>query len=191
MNQKLKKIWKISLPHQKKGDRTEHTLRVLKFAEQLARKEKADLGVVRFAAILHDIGKYKETKKKKHAVCGEEMSRPILKNFSFSEERKNNILHCVRRHSKHSGDKAKTLEAKIIQDADKLDRLSPVRMAIYFYVGALKGKKFSVIIKKVKKIVSDTKNFNTKSARELAKQKKKLCHEFIRNFEHDWVDIKR
>lgn len=174
--------------------RVGHSLRVAKFAESLAKKEGADMQVVQFAAILHDIGKYKETKEKNHCLLGAEIAVSILKDFKLSkdknkdERKKENIIHAIKVHSFMHKNLAETIEAKIIQDADKLDRLSPVRIADYFYYGSKKGKSFSSISNRIKNILKNTNSFNTKSAKAMAEERKRLCRKFMDIFERDFVD---
>lgn len=59
----LKKIEEISRKIHKGAKRSHdfsHTERVLALAEKIARKEKANLDVVKIAALLHDIGRMEE-----------------------------------------------------------------------------------------------------------------------------------
>ncbi len=190
MKPKLKKLLKEAVPHLKKAnpDRLNHTLRVLKIAEVLAKKEKADLEVVQFAAILHDVGKYKENKTFNHADVSAEMSKKILEKYNLTNVQKENIIHAVKEHSYHKQEAIESLEAKIIKDVDTIDRLSPARIINYFYYGSLKNRSVKEIIKKIDFVFQFTNIFLTKSGRKLAKEKKNLMDKFITSLKKDWID---
>ncbi len=190
MNQELKRLWKLCLPHLEKAnpDRANHTFRVLRFAEYLAEKEGADLEVVQFAAILHDIGKYKETDEEDHSVVSAKLAGPILKKFKLSDKKKENIIHCVRFHDPYIRVKVRTMEAKIIQDADIIDRLSPVKISQFFYFGALKGRSLTESLKRAERYVKNTYRPNTKTAKKMAERKKKFALGFLDEFDKDWAE---
>jgi uncharacterized protein len=190
MNCELNKLMSRAISYLKKADsdRLKHTLRVLKFAEEIAKTEKVNLKVIRFAAILHDIGKYKESKNRDHSLISVDLSKKILKNFNLDSNEVENILHCIKVHGLFKKKTAKTKEAEIIQDADKLDRLSTVRIANYFYYGGKKNRSFNEIIVHFRKEVVKTKEFNTKTGIKLAKLKREFALKFVDNFKLDWVE---
>lgn len=192
MKPKLKKLFLEVVPYLKKAnpDRLNHTLRVLNFAEQLAKREKADLEVIQFAAILHDVGKYKEDQTFNHADVSAEMSKKILKNYNLTKKQKENIVHAVKEHSYHKQGQLRTIEAKILKDADTLDRLSPARIINFFYYGALKKRTIPEIIKKVEFVFNFTEKISTPSGRILAKKKQKLAQDFVNSLKEDWVELK-
>ncbi len=178
----------LAYPYLKKAnaDRWHHTLRVLKFAEHLAKIEKADMEVVRFAAILHDVGKYKEPREN-HALAGWKIASRILKKFVLPKKKKENILHCILVHSWESHGKAKTKEAKIIQDADRLDRVSPTRVALHLYFAQKSKKDILSAVKSVERIIKETSVFNTNSASQIAESRIKASSQFIKLFEEDYI----
>lgn len=117
-----------------------HVERVLKTAVSLAKKEKADIGIVKIATYLHDIGR-KDLKEGDydHAAEGTKMARKILKNYKFSAEQINNICHCVETHRFRNNKVPKTKEAKCLHDADKLDVVGALGIArSYIYLGETK-----------------------------------------------------
>ena len=191
MNQKLKKLWNLSLPYLNKAnlDRANHTFRVLKFAESLAKKENADLEVVQFAAILHDVGKYKENELESHSKISAKIAPNILKELKLSEEKKKNIIHCIEVHSLDDNGKAKTIEAKVIQDADRLDRMSSVRIALYLYFAEQKKRSLLYSIEKAKKAIMEEQGFNTKTGKEMAAERKKESLDFINRIQSDFVEV--
>ncbi len=192
MDKRTKKLFKLVTPYLLKAnpDRLNHTLRVFKTATFLAEKEKADLNIVKFAALLHDVGKYKDFEGNHHAIIGGEISEKILKNFKLSPEKKEKIIYCVKQHCYDESINPELIEAKIIRDADTLDRLSPVRIASYFYYGGLKKRDYSEIVKRIETSLEYAKKFHTKTGKRLAERRRKLLDSFITSFKDDLIIIK-
>src|SRR4030042_4940517 len=68
----------------------DHTERVYELCFRLGRKERADLDVLRLAALLHDIGRDEEARsngRSCHAEKGAVLARKILKKHGLDEER--------------------------------------------------------------------------------------------------------
>lgn len=108
-----------------------HVERVFNLCIQLGKELGANLFVLEIAAFLHDIGRIKEKKdilKRNHADISAEMALIFLKSndFDLSEVEIESIIHCIRSHSFSNNSKPKTLEAKILSDADKLDALGAI-----------------------------------------------------------------
>jgi uncharacterized protein len=106
-----------------------HIERVRNLALQIGKKEKADLGVIEIAALLHDIARKKEMESKGlicHAQESAKLSKPILKKYKLDKEQIDNILHCIEAHRFRKSLAPKTIEAKVIYDADKLDGIGAV-----------------------------------------------------------------
>jgi len=107
----------------------EHTLRVFRLCQRIGNVEKADMEVLLIAACLHDIGRcYQDASSGRicHAEKGAELAEPLIRPLSLSEERKDNILHCIRSHRFRGQSAPKTIEARILFDADKLDAIGAV-----------------------------------------------------------------
>ncbi|MEJ2639165.1 MAG: HD domain-containing protein [Desulfosarcinaceae bacterium] len=122
----------------------EHTLRVRRLAERLARAEGADLTVVAVAACLHDIGRIDEERLANgvcHAQRGAEKARPLVGDLPLAASRRENILHCIRCHRYRGDAVPTTLEAKVLFDADKLDAIGAIGVArAYLFAGELGAK---------------------------------------------------
>ena len=125
----------------------DHVERVLKMCLHIGRKEKADLEILKFAAILHDIGRNEEDKnsgKIDHARYGAELAKKILENYKFSREKIKKIAHCIESHRFRGTIKPKTLEAKILFDADKLDSIGAVGIGRAFFFANEVGAKLHI-----------------------------------------------
>ncbi|MGD0576723.1 MAG: HD domain-containing protein [Candidatus Staskawiczbacteria bacterium] len=135
MEDKFEKIKKIVEKELKDcpGHNFDHVVRVYNMAVHLAKGEDVDLEVIKIAALLHDIGGKKETDdptgKTDHAIESAKMSKPILKKLGFSAEKINHICDCIISHRYKTENQPKTLEAKILFDADKLDAAGAIGLA--------------------------------------------------------------
>ena len=122
----------------------DHTERVHKTALHIGRLTGARLDVLSAAALLHDIGRRYETREQGkicHAEKGAELARKILAELEFSPARIDEISHCIEVH-RYRGDKIpKTLEAKILYDADKLDSIGAVGIGRAFLFAGQTGAK--------------------------------------------------
>lgn len=108
--------WHNSFGGKSKGN--QHLLRVTQIAKFLARKTGADLKIVAAGALLHDISlpslrddDYRMNKRK---------VKKILAQFNMSRAETDAIVECV---ASHEGKVTpKTLEAKVVHDADVLEK---------------------------------------------------------------------
>ena len=114
----------------------DHVMRVYNLALRLAENEDVDLEVLQASVLLHDIARVKEdndfTGKIDHAILGAKMSKPILEKLGFPTEKIKHIQNCIVAHRYRTGHKPRTLEAKILFDADKLDALGAIGVARSF-----------------------------------------------------------
>jgi len=85
----------------------------------------ADLDIIRASAILHDIARSKEDlgKVECHAEEGAKLAREVLGEFIFPKYKIDGVCYAIKVHRFSKGLKAETIEAKILQDADRLDAL--------------------------------------------------------------------
>ena len=120
----------------------DHTERVHKTALHIGRLMKARLDVLSAAALLHDIGRRYETREQGkicHAEKGAELARQILEKLEFTPDLVDEIAHCIEAH-RYRGDKPpRTLEAKILYDADKLDSIGAVGIGRAFLFAGQTG----------------------------------------------------
>ena len=117
-----------------------HVRRVVAWAGRLGAAERADLDVVLPAAWLHDC----VVLPKDHpARCqasrlAAERAAVWLRECGESGERVAAIAHAIEAHSFSAGVEPETVEARVVQDADRLDALGAVGVArCYATAGAL------------------------------------------------------
>jgi uncharacterized protein len=122
----------------------DHTERVHKTALHIGRLMEARLDVLSGAALLHDIGRRYETREQGkicHAEKGAELARAILEKLNFPQSFIDETAHCIEAH-RYRGDKnPRTLEAKILYDADKLDSIGAVGIGRAFLFAGQTGAK--------------------------------------------------
>lgn len=148
-NEKHKRIKEIAEKELScSAHKLDHVLRVYNLCMQLSEYEKnVDLEVLIPASLLHDIARVKESQDKTgridHAVLGSQMAEEILRNLEYEEEKIERIKHCIISHRFRSGNEPKTIEAKILFDADKLDAIGSVGIARCFMLAGQFGQSLS------------------------------------------------
>jgi uncharacterized protein len=108
----------------------EHTERVVELCRRLGARLGADMSVLLPAAILHDVSRDEEN----HSERGADEAARILEEAGYDPEKIPLIREAILAHSFSRGERARTLEAMILSDADKLDAMGAVgvyRTALY------------------------------------------------------------
>lgn len=108
-----------------------HILRVYRMAERLAEEEQADVEIVRTAALLHDVkgaeSEGGDAGRVDHHNQSAAFARAVLQEEGWEEERIFAVEHCIRAHRfRNHSEAPKTIEAKVLFDADKLDVLGAI-----------------------------------------------------------------
>jgi len=143
--QKLLEIVKRELKGASPAHDISHVMKVYDLCLLLAKYEKnVDLDVLKTAALLHDIARVKESQNIDHAVLGAEMSEKILRELGYPEEKIRHIKHCIIAHRFRGAVKPRTIEAKILSDADKLDVLGAIGIARSYILAGEYGQKIYV-----------------------------------------------
>lgn len=115
----------------------QHIERVYKNAQAILKTEPtADEETVLLAVLLHDVSDAKYTNSK-------ENEQRILRELALSPEQTLHIKDIIESVSFNGGNEveAKTLEARIVRDADRLDAIGAVGIARTFAYGGAKGRK--------------------------------------------------
>jgi len=121
-----------------------HTERVYRLALKIGKTEKADLEILKVAAISHDIGRKSQDEvngKIDHAEIGAELARKILEKFNFKKEKIEKIIHCIETNRFRGNKKPESKEAKILFDADKLDAIGATGIGRAFLFAGEVGAK--------------------------------------------------
>ncbi len=108
--------------------RWQHTLRVAQFGKVIAENESAHVELVLAACLLHDMAWFDTDveNNREHGRLGAEKARPFLENLGYSSKHIKNICYSIAAHV--DDDNPNTLEAKVVSDADNVDRFGPYRI---------------------------------------------------------------
>lgn len=113
-----------------------HIERVVINARKIVEKENADPFLVELAAWVHDIGDYK---LHRGIDKSEELITSYLQSLQLDETIITKINEIVSQVSFNKGNKPTTVEAEIVQDADRLDAIGAVGIARCFAYGGSTG----------------------------------------------------
>jgi len=114
-----------------------HIHRVRNMALKLSENEGGDKFIIEMAALLHDLDDWKLNSGT------ESKTVKWLKTLDIEEARAEKILEIIEQVSfKGAGveNKARTIEAKIVQDADRLDAIGAIGIARTFAYGGHKSR---------------------------------------------------
>lgn len=111
----------------------------MKTALDLAKAEDADVNVVLPAAYFHDfVNVPKDDPRRKQASqLSAEAAAKYLLSIGYPAQYIDAIRHAVAAHSFSAAIAPETVEAKVVQDADRLDALGAIGIARCFSTGAL------------------------------------------------------
>lgn len=114
-----------------------HVRRVVANARQIGEVEGADLNIVIPAAWLHDCVNLPKDHPQRHLASRQaaQVATAFLRTQGAPPETLDAIAHAIEAHSFSAGIEARTLEARVVQDADRLDALGAVGIARCLLVG--------------------------------------------------------
>jgi uncharacterized protein len=184
-----------------------HVDRVRLNALHLCKQEQAgDPFVIEMAALLHDISdeKLNETLEK-----GEEKLEGFLYTVDLPDETKQHIKQIIETISYKGGRKTElaTIEAKIVQDADRLDAIGAIGIARAFAYGGKKGQpiydpavsvreemnleeyrkgKSTSIHHFYEKLLKLKDLLNTQTAKKMAESRQLMMESFLEQFFQEW-----
>lgn len=120
-----------------------HLRRVWDAARAMLRSHpEADALVVLAASYLHDLVNLPKNHPERHLASrrAAAAARERLARAGFPAARLDAVAHAIEAHSFSAGIAPRTIEARIVQDADRLDALGPVGLARMFQVGGSLGR---------------------------------------------------
>lgn len=120
-----------------------HIKRVVTSAKQLAIAENADLDVVVPAAWLHDCVSFPKSHpdNKRASVLAAKKAVAFLSSIGYPESYYEQIAHAITAHSYSANIATETLEAEVVQDADRLDGLGAIGVSRCMLVAGKLGSK--------------------------------------------------
>lgn len=126
----------------------EHVYRVLYAALEIAKAEKqVNYDILITACLLHDIGRQAQIENPTlcHAEVGAKMAQEYLSANGYSSDFTEQVAECIRSHRFRKEQPPKSIEAKILFDADKLDVTGAMGVArTLLYAGRLSGPLYNL-----------------------------------------------
>ena len=185
-----------------------HMYRVAQLSLQIAKKEQADLTVVQLGAWLHDIADWKFHDGDES--LGSELATKILKKYEVDQDIIDHVCDIIATISfKGAGvvTPMKTIEGKIVQDADRLDALGAIGIARTFVYGGFKnhpmhipnskvvmhqtkeaymGSQGTVINHFYEKLLLLKDRMNTDVGRAIAEKRHRFMQRYLDEFYREW-----
>lgn len=121
-----------------------HFKRVVTLAKKLCVQEAAKLEVVVPAAWLHDLVIVPKNSplRSQASKLSAEKALEFLREINYPQEFHQEIAHAIEGHSFSANIEVKTIEAQIVQDADRLDGLGAIGLARCFATAGLMKRSF-------------------------------------------------
>jgi uncharacterized protein len=185
-----------------------HILRVYNLGKKIAREEGAELFIVETATLLHDIADWKFHDGDEN--IGPQKAYDWLIKQEIEEEEAEHVKEIIQTMSfKGAGFKTsmKTLEGKVVQDADRLDAIGAIGIARTFAYGGLKNREIynpdqppathqtkeeymsnesHTINHFHEKLLLLKDLMNTETAKKIAEHRHSYMQLFLREFHREW-----
>lgn len=182
-----------------------HIYRVRKYALKIAETEGGNLFLIEMAALLHDLDDWKFKKDP-----GENKTQEWLNHLATAEKDAVQIVDIISQVSfKGAGVKSKpaTIEAKIVQDADRLDAIGAIGIARTFAYGSSRGRLIydpenepvlhdsfeayknstaPTINHFYEKLLLLKDRMNTETGKKMAKNRHRFMESFLEQFFKEW-----
>lgn len=189
-----------------------HIERVVKNAKIIAKNEGGDIFIIELAALLHDVADWKFYDG--DDTVGAKKTKEWLKKLKVNDVIITRVADIVQHISYKGGankTKIRSLEGKVVQDADRLDALGAIGIGrtfafgghsgIVMYDPAIKPKKYKSL-NDFKKSIKDGRQstinhfyekllllkgkMNTKTGKKLALLRHKFLKQFLKQFYKEW-----
>lgn len=182
-----------------------HIFRVNKMARKIADTEGGDLFIIEMASLLHDLDDWKLAEQGTHS-----RTKLWLDKMHIPKEITDKIVEIIEQVSfKGAGveTNAESVEAKIVQDADRLDAIGAIGIARTFAYGGNKGRliydpqikpelhqNFEAYKKSntptinhfYEKLLLLKERLNTQTARKIAEKRHQFMLNYLTQFFEEW-----
>ena len=193
--------------HDSSGHDWWHIHRVWNLAKLIGGKEKADLYLIELAALLHDVDDWKINSNSHESLPN---ARKLLLENGVSSDLIEKVVEIINQVSfKGAGVETKptSIEAMVVQDADRLDAIGAIGVARTFAYGGYKNQPMHIPdlkpslhndFEEYKKTRTSTINhfyekllllkdrLNTNTAKELAITRHQFMEHFLQQFYAEW-----
>lgn len=176
--------------HDETGHDYYHMKRVANMAKEIAISENANVFICEAAGLLHDIGDHKlfsdPVKEKKKMIT-------YLQSINLSTEHITAVNIAIENISFSRGKVPRSLEGKIVQDADRLDAIGAIGIARAFAYGGSKGnlifadtRKGTTIEHFYDKLLKLKDLMHTRLAKEMALKRHAIMENYLTEFFKEW-----
>ena len=184
-----------------------HIKRVVKTARELARCEQANMAVVLPAAWLHDcLAVAKDDPRRPQAsAMAAEKAGALLTNWDYPDQHIPAIKHAIEAHSFSADIECQTLEAQIVQDADRMDAIGAIGVARTIMVGTTLGNPLTnnedpfcyhrkpddcvaMVDHFYTKLLHLKDSFHTKAAQQEAERRHQFMLDFLQQLEQEVIE---
>lgn len=182
----------------------EHIRRVVHSAKTFAQLENADMQIVIPAAWLHDcVAVAKDSPLRKQASrLAAQRAEQLLTDWNYPRNKVEAIKHAIEAHSYSANITPKTLEARVVQDADRMDGIGAIGVVRAVLVGAQMGNavyhghdpfcqhrqpddSVSIIDHFYSKLLKLKDSFHTQAARMEAAKRHQFMEGFLTQLSHE------
>lgn len=201
---KTKEFVRLEMVKGDPGHDLSHVERVVTLAKKIAKKEKADLFIVELSALFHDLCDSKFSKEEN----ANKKIHDFLFSLNVSLEIINEINYIVENMSfKDIQPTNKSLEFKVVQDADRLDSIGAIGIARTFSYGGYKDRviydpeikpnfnltreeylnaKGTTINHFYEKLLLLKNLMNTETAKKIAEKRHRFMEKYLEQFYKEW-----
>ena len=209
--QKIKSHVQEVFKHDATGHDWFHIERVYKMALHIQLKEGGDREIIELAALLHDISDHKMNGGVLNA--GGNIAYELLMDYGCSEIKAQNVKEIVDGVSYKGAnveDNMKSIEGKIVQDADRLDAIGAIGIARAFAFGGNKNRpmylpdshpelhdsfesyansKSHTVNHFYEKLLLLKDRLNTATASKIGQERHLLMEQYLQKFYNEWNTI--
>lgn len=160
---------------------SDHTMRVYTLSMQISEGLPVSIRVLQAAALLHDIGRPRESETGiSHSILSGEMSKSLLQDLAYTENEIEQILDAIRTHRFSEGIEPNSIEGKILSDADKLDAIGAIGVYRAIAQGITSGRGMSGFLKHADEKLLKLKDLMyTDPGKYLATKRHELLQKFV------------
>ncbi len=175
-----------------------HALRVWRNAKEIAKDFDVDMEVIEISALIHDL-----IDEKVELISKDELIKK-LRDFGVEDKKIQQVMDVVEKisFSKNIPKDELSLEAKIVQDADRLDALGAIGIARVFTYSGKTGRPIHdprikpILDKRIRsktainhfyeKLFRLKDEMNTQKAKRMAKAREEIMKSFLEQFYAEW-----
>lgn len=191
------------------GHSIDHAIRVFRIAKHISKKEGGNERVTLISALVHDVI---DAKLFEDVVAQKAKLFLFLQMIGCTQSELEQIFYIIENISYKggNGEAVKTLEAQIVQDADRLDAIGAIGIGRTFMYGGAKGSKMfdeniepidfadevayrnhqgTVINHFYEKLFKLKDLMNTETAKEIANHRHQVMEAFVKEFLSEWFFI--